>query len=122
MAAALAATPRKCRRMANVLDAVMRHLKMATPDPARVSKDKVGESEEDVDVSTAPDCTKTGPSKTRPTEQVSTSLPEKILVPIPEATSIGGLEFIIRHASGKQLIQRQIAEAQHYARDLKYPR
>jgi hypothetical protein len=32
------------------------------------------------------------------------------------------LEFIIRHASGKQLTEEQIAEVQHYAKDLKYPR
>jgi hypothetical protein len=32
------------------------------------------------------------------------------------------LEFIVRHASGKKLSKEQIAEAQHYARDLKYPR
>jgi hypothetical protein len=51
---------------------------MATPAPTRVSKDKVGESEEAVDVSTAPDCTKTGPSETRPTEQVSASARENI--------------------------------------------
>jgi hypothetical protein len=32
------------------------------------------------------------------------------------------LDFIIRHTSGKQLTQRQIAEAQHYTKELKYPR
>jgi hypothetical protein len=32
------------------------------------------------------------------------------------------LEFIIRHALGKQLSSEQIAEVEHYARDLKYPR
>jgi hypothetical protein len=36
--------------------------------------------------------------------------------------SPGDLEFIICHASGKQLTHKQIAEAQHYAKDLKYPR
>ena len=35
--------------------------------------------------------------------------------------SIGDLEFIIYHASGKQLTQQQIDEAQYYAKDLKYP-
>ena len=28
----------------------------------------------------------------------------------------------MRHASGKQLSEEQIAETQHYAKDLKYPR
>jgi hypothetical protein len=32
------------------------------------------------------------------------------------------LEFIVRHASRKQLSEEQIAETQHYAKDLKYPR
>jgi hypothetical protein len=32
------------------------------------------------------------------------------------------LDYIVRHASGKQLSEEQIAELQHYAKDLKYPR
>jgi hypothetical protein len=32
------------------------------------------------------------------------------------------LDFIIRHASGKQLSSEQIVEVEHYARDIKYPR
>jgi hypothetical protein len=32
------------------------------------------------------------------------------------------LEFIVCHASGKKLSKEQIAKAQHYARDLQYPR
>jgi hypothetical protein len=31
------------------------------------------------------------------------------------------LDFIVRHASGKQLSEEQIAEARQYARDLMYP-
>jgi hypothetical protein len=53
---------------------------------------------------------------------VSESLSEKVSSPIPEAVPLGDLEFIICHASGKQLTKKQIAEAQHYAKDLKYPR
>ena len=41
--------------------------------------------------------------------------------PAPGA-STEELEFIVRHASGKKLLKEQIAEAQHYARDLQYPR
>jgi hypothetical protein len=41
---------------------------MATPAPTRVSKYKVEELEEVVAASAAPDCTKDGPSETRPTE------------------------------------------------------
>jgi hypothetical protein len=31
------------------------------------------------------------------------------------------LDYIIRHASGKQLTEEKIAEVQHYAKDLKCP-
>ena len=49
------------------------------------------------------------------------SAPEKIKSPTPEAPT-DELDFIIRHASGKQLSEEQIAEAKQYARDLKYPK
>jgi hypothetical protein len=65
------ATPKKGRRMANVLDVVLTPSKMATPAPTRISKDKARELEKAKDVSTAPDCAKAGPSKSRPIEQVS---------------------------------------------------
>jgi hypothetical protein len=32
------------------------------------------------------------------------------------------LNYFVRYASGKQLSEEQIAEVQHYAKDLKYPR
>jgi hypothetical protein len=108
--------------MASVLDAVLRPSKRATPAPTMISNDKVGELEKVIDVSAAPDCTKAGPSEIRPTKQVNESLLEKISLSRPKAVSTGDLEFIISHASGKQLTQKQIAEAQHYAKDLKYPR
>jgi hypothetical protein len=31
------------------------------------------------------------------------------------------LNYIVRHASGKQLSAEQVAETQHYAKELKYP-
>ena len=31
------------------------------------------------------------------------------------------MNFIIRHASGKQLSAEQVAEIEHYAKELKYP-
>jgi hypothetical protein len=108
--------------MANVLDDVLRPSKMATPAPTRISKVKAEELEKAIYLSIAPDCAKARPSKSRPTEQVNERLSEKVSLPIPKAVSPRGLEFIICHASGKQLIQKQITEAQHYAKDLKYPR
>jgi hypothetical protein len=47
--------------------------------------------------------------------------PKKVKSPTPEA-STEELDFIIRHASAKQLSEEQIAEAKHYARELKYPK
>jgi hypothetical protein len=46
---------------------------------------------------------------------------EKSKSPAPGAT-VEGLEFIVRHASGKQLSEEQIAETRQYAKDLRYPR
>jgi hypothetical protein len=80
------------------------------------------ELEKAIDENIAPDCARAGPSKSRPKEQVSENISKKVSSPIPKAVSPGDLEFIIRHASGKQLTKKQIAEAQHYAKDLKYPR
>jgi hypothetical protein len=78
--------------------------------------------EKTIDVSTALDCANAGPSESRPIEQVNESLSEKASLSIPEAVSPRDLEFIISHTSGKQLTQKQIVKAQHYAKDLKYPR
>jgi hypothetical protein len=57
----------------------------------------------------------------RPGELAKESLHEKPALPVPEAPSQVDLEYIVCHASGKQLCE-QVAEVQHYARDLKYPR
>jgi hypothetical protein len=46
---------------------------------------------------------------------------KKVKSSIPKAFT-EELDFIIRHASGKQLLEEQIAEAKHYARELKYPK
>jgi hypothetical protein len=47
--------------------------------------------------------------------------PKKVEFPTPEAP-IKELDFIIRHASGKKLSEEEIAEAKHYAQELKYPK
>jgi hypothetical protein len=46
-------------------------------------------------------------------------VPKKVKSPAPEVLA-EELDFIVRHASGKQLSKEQIAEAKQYARDLKY--
>jgi hypothetical protein len=66
------------------------------------------------------------PAEARPSESTSIILEKesasgKSKSPAPEALA-KELEFIVRHASGKRLSEEQITEAQHYAKDLKYPR
>jgi hypothetical protein len=52
---------------------------------------------------------------------VEKDVAEKAKSPAPEAPS-EKLNFIVRHASGKRLSEEEIAEAKHYARELKYPK
>jgi hypothetical protein len=55
-------------------------------------------------------------------EQAKEDLSEKLTSHIFEASSLDDFGYIVRHVSGKQLSEEQIAEVQHYAKDLKYPR
>jgi hypothetical protein len=123
-----AITPKR-RRMASVLDAVLESTMASTPAPAK----------EIVEAATARVEVKVGPSVPIETEPVGTGqsteqgpsdvglvlekedAPEKDESPTPEA-STEELDFIIRHASGKKLSEEEIAEAKHYARELKYPK
>ena len=47
-------------------------------------------------------------------------MPEKLKSPALEAPA-EEMEFIVRHASEKQLSKELIAEARQYVKDLKYP-
>jgi hypothetical protein len=107
--------------MANVLEAILKPSKVGTPSATKISKDK-SEDLKKARESTALDCVEAGPSESKPTEQVSENLPEKVPSQIPEAVLSEDSEFVIRHTSGKQLTQKQITEARYYAKDLKYPR
>jgi hypothetical protein len=60
------------------------------------------------------------PSKTAPLILEKEGAPEKSTSPAPEAPT-KELEFIVWHASGKQLSEDQIIETRQYAKDLKYP-
>jgi hypothetical protein len=128
VAKALVTTPKR-RRMASVLDAVMESTRALTPASAK----KVAEA-----VTTCAE-TEAGPSVPAEAEPAGTEqraehespdtgmamekkdAPEKAKSPIPEAP-FEDLDFIIRHASGKRLSKEEIAEAIHYARELKYPK
>jgi hypothetical protein len=56
--------------------------------------------------------------KEKTTEQIAS---KKIEAPPPEASN-KSIDYIIRHASGKELSQEEMLEARHYAQKLKYPK
>jgi hypothetical protein len=120
-------TPRK-RRMASVLDAVMESVKTSAPVSAEALSTQAKDSRRTGDANTTHTLAEAGPSEApaeaRPSETApitlkKESVPEKSKSPAPEAP-IKELEFIVRHALGKQLSEEQVAKVQHYARDLKY--
>jgi hypothetical protein len=122
-------TPKR-RRMASVLDAVLESTRAPTPASAKgateASTTRVEvEAEPSVPIETGPaetveQDTEQGPSDaTLILEKEGTS--KKIKSPTPEAFT-EEIDFIIRHTLGKQLSKEQIAEAKHYARELKYPK
>jgi hypothetical protein len=116
-------TPKR-RRMANVLDAVLESTRLSTPAPTK-------KTAEAATVRVEAEAGPSGPSGTRQSIEQGPSdiglvlekedVSEKIESPTPEAPT-EDLDFIIRHASGKKLSEEKIAEAKHYARELKYPK
>jgi hypothetical protein len=122
------ATIPKRRRMASVLDAVIETTKALTPAPTKkVAEAATTEAEVKavplVSVDTKPAATDEG------AEQESLGFGITMEKEIAEEAKFPGPEslfenhdFIIRHASGKRLYEGEIAEANHYARKLKYPK
>jgi hypothetical protein len=89
--------------MANVLEVVLRPSKVATPAPPKVSKDKADQPKMAAIVDISSDLDKAGPSEPIPSKEKSGSLPKKMAMPSPKMAPLENLEYIIRHASGKQL-------------------
>jgi hypothetical protein len=120
-----AITPKR-RRMASVLDAVMKSSKIQTPALAPDRKGEIPKKSSEAGLSL--DTTETGPSapikeyvsEATPLTLEEENAPKKVKPHAPEVLA-EKLDFIVRHASGKQLSRQQIAEAEQYARDLKYP-
>jgi hypothetical protein len=113
-------TPRE-RRMASVLEAVLEFMKTPPPFSIEASGSKTGDVLKMITASTSTHV-KAGPSEAIPENLAEESLLENPSAPAPEAPSQGDLEYIVRHASGKRLLEEQIVEVQHYAKDLNYPR
>jgi hypothetical protein len=128
-----AATPKR-RRMANVLDAMLETTKALSPTATKKvaeatktqAEAKTGQVDaEAAQVQTEAEAGPSVPTKTEPvaleektTEQIAS---KKIEAPAPEASS-KSTDYLIRHASGKELSQEEILEARHYAPKLKYPK
>jgi hypothetical protein len=126
------ATPKR-RRMANVLDIVLEIAKtFSTPSRKIVETSKASPSTEtkqaEVEAITIQAETEAGPSvppETEPavieekaTEQIAF---EKVETLASEASK-ESIHYIIRHAPGKGLSQKEKLEALHYAQKLKYPK
>jgi hypothetical protein len=128
-----AATPKR-RRMANVLDVVLETTKTLSPALTRkVAKAAKAQPEADtkqaeVEAATTQTETEVGPlvptemepadPKEKSTKQIAT---EKIKAPTSEASN-KSIDYVIRHASEKELSKEEMLEAQHYAQKLKYPK
>jgi hypothetical protein len=129
---ASAATPKR-RRMANMLDVVLETTKALSPALAKKvaptetkSQAEAKTRHAEAEVAQIQAEAKAGPSvptETEPaileekaTEQIAT---EKIENPVPKASN-KSTNYIIRHASGKELSQEEMLEARHYAQKLKY--
>jgi hypothetical protein len=115
-------TPKKGKIMANVLEDVLRPMKIVSPAPSKVSRDIVNEPNMTISVDITSNLGEARPSGSIFPKQKSNSLPWKVVLPTPEVSSLEDLEYITCHASGKQLTKEEIAKVQHYARDLRYPR
>jgi hypothetical protein len=110
------ATTPKRRRMASVLDDVIETTKTLTPVPARkVIETATAEAEAEAVPS---EYVEMKPATTE--ERAQQEIVEEAKCPGPEALSENP-DFIIRHASGKRLSEGEIAEANHYAKKMKYP-
>jgi hypothetical protein len=140
--AKIALVTSKRRRMASVLDAVMESTKVLTPASAEAPSVEGKNTKKSVEAGMTQVAAEAGPlapnearpseaiekdAETRPSDAPKAPLllekeraTEEFESPVPGA-STEELEFIVRHASRKKLSKEQIAEAQHYVRDLQYP-
>jgi hypothetical protein len=121
-------TPKR-RRMASVPDDVLESTRAPIPASAKEAAEAATTRVEvrarpSVPIETGPvetieQNTERGPSDaTLIAEKESAS---KVKSPTPEAFD-EEIDFIIRHASGKQLSEEKVAKAKHYSRELKYPK
>jgi hypothetical protein len=94
-------TPRKEKRMTNVLKAVLRPAKMASLVVPKVYEVIALHSKTTIDVEIPVSSDKADPSGFASARHGFDILPEKEVLPAPEATPSEDHEYIIHHASGK---------------------
>jgi hypothetical protein len=94
----------------SVLDVVLESTRTPTPASAEGSGEKIEDARGVVSTSASSVHAEAGPSKATPVNLVGESLLEKPTTPVPEAPPQGDLNYIVRHASGKQLLAEQLAE------------
>jgi hypothetical protein len=118
-----AATPKR-KRMVNVLD-VLETIKSSSTAPKKIIETPIEAFA--AETSKQQSETEAGPSESTKIQPLEV---EKIKEPIligeigtatPEASSKIH-DYIVRHASGKKLSEEETFEANHYARELKYPK
>jgi hypothetical protein len=123
-----AVTPKR-KRMVNVLD-VLETIKSSSTTPKKIVETSEVHTEAFVaEASKQQSETEAGPSepaKVKFLEAEEAEIAEQILAEetgtaAPKASS-EVLDYIVRHASGKRLSKEEIFEANHYARELKYPK
>jgi hypothetical protein len=119
---ATATTTLKKRRMASVLNAVLESMKTPPPTSAEAPGGKIEDAREVVTTSISSVHAEAGPSEATPEKLVEESPLERPTTPSPKAPPQSDLNYIVRHASGKQLSAEQVAETQHYSKELKYPK
>jgi hypothetical protein len=121
-------TPKR-KRMVNVLG-VLETIKSSSITPKKTTRTSevsteafVAEtSKQQLEAEAGP----SEPSKEQPleTEEIKMSEPisvDEIDTAAPEASS-NIRDYIVRHASGKKLSEEEVFEANHYAKELKYPK
>lgn len=120
----------KRKRMVNVLD-VLETIKSSSTTPKKAVE--TSEAETEIFDTKAPKQqteAEAGPSEPTKVKSLETEEEEKMMEPIlveeisavaPEA-SPKVLDYIVRHASGKKLSEEEVFEANHYAKELKYPK
>jgi hypothetical protein len=133
------ATPKR-RRMANMLDAVLETTKALSPAPTKKiaeaakaqAETEVGQAEAEAGQAevgpSIPSDTKAAMPEDEVDQQTSDAvmagwqdIAEKAKSPAPEA-AVEDANYIYRRALGKKLSEKEVLEARHYARKLKYPK